>query len=159
MNDPGFGTPHLFPVDEYNWAARPRHSSAPATVRHQGEDLTTWLDHCTEDLRQTLERVWRRAPAYNLKSPEKPVLRPKQERLLQLLRDHGAMVPADLGSAPGLSKQGSLDLLRPLLAAGVVEKNRNQKNRTPPPVLPMNARTAASLRNHLTLNPRLETAI
>ena len=123
----GFDTHHIFSVDEYYWEDRPRYYSALETVRHQGEDLTTWLEYCTEGLRQTLERVWLRVQAYNLKSPEKLVLRPKQERLLQLLRDHGAMAPVELWSALGLSKQGTLDLLRPLLAAGVVEKIGTRK--------------------------------
>ncbi len=124
----GFDTHHIFSVDEYYWEDRPRYYAALETVRHQGEDLTTWLEYCTEGLRQTLERVWLRVQAYNLKSPERLVLRPKQERLLQLLRDHGAMAPADLWSAIGLSKQGTLDLLRPLLAAGLVEKIGTKKN-------------------------------
>ncbi|MCX6936867.1 MAG: Fic family protein [Verrucomicrobia bacterium] len=123
----GFDPHHIFSVDEYYWEDRPRYYAALETVRHQGEDLTTWLEYCTEGLRQTLERVWLRVQAYNLKSPEKLVLRPKQERLLQLLRDHGAMAPTDLWSTLGLSKQGTLDLLRPLLAAGVVEKIGTRK--------------------------------
>jgi predicted ArsR family transcriptional regulator len=55
------------------------------------------------------------------------VLRPKQERLLELLRDHGAMSPSALWAALGISKQGTLDLLRPLMAAGLVEKVGTRK--------------------------------
>lgn len=123
----GFDTHHIFSVDEYYWEDRPRYYAALEAVRHAGEDLTSWLEYCAEGLRQTLDRVWLRVQAYNLKSPEKIVLRPKQERLLELLRDHGTMAPAELWSALGVSKQGTLDLLRPLIAAGLVEKIGTKK--------------------------------
>ena len=123
----GFDTHHIFSVDEYYWENRPRYYAALEAVRHAGEDLTSWLEYCTEGLRQTLERVWLRVQAYDLKSPDKLVLRPKQERLLELLRDHGTMAPAELWSALGVSKQGTLDLLRPLIAAGLVEKIGTKK--------------------------------
>jgi Fic family protein len=123
----GFDTHHIFSVDEYYWEDRPRYYAALEAVRHAGEDLTGWLEYCAEGLRQTLERVWLRVQAYNLKSPDKLVLRPKQERLLELLRDHGTMAPAELWSALGVSKQGTLDLLRPLIAAGLVEKIGTKK--------------------------------
>lgn len=123
----GFDTHHIFSVDEYYWENRPRYYAALEIVRKEGEDLTSWLEYCTEGLCQTLERVWLRVQTYNLKSPEKLLLRPKQERLLQLLRDHRTMAPAELWSALGISKQGTLDLLRPLIAAGLVEKIGNKK--------------------------------
>ena len=123
----GFDTHHIFSVDEYYWEDRPRYYAALEAVRHAGEDLTSWLEYCAEGLRQTLERVWLRVQAYDLKSPEKIVLRPKQERLLELLRDHGTMAPAELWSALGVSKQGTLDLLRPLIAASLVEKIGTRK--------------------------------
>jgi Fic family protein len=123
----GFDTHHIFSVDEYYWEDRPRYYAALTAVRQAGEDLTGWLEYCTEGLRQTLERVWLRVQAFNVKSPEKLVLRPKQERLLQLLRDHGRMAPPEIWAALGVSRQGAMDLLRPLLAAGVVEKLGTRK--------------------------------
>jgi Fic family protein len=123
----GFDTHHIFSVDEYYWEDRPRYYAALEEVRHAGEDLTRWLEYCAEGLRQTLERVWLRVQTYNLKSPGKLVLRPKQERLLQLLRDHGSMAPSELWTTLGVSKQGTLDLLRPLMEAGLVEKIGNKK--------------------------------
>ncbi len=123
----GFDTHHIFSVDEYYWEDRPRYYAALEAVRKEGEDLTSWLEYCTEGLHQTLERVWLRIQAYNVKLPDKLVLRPKQEKLLQLLRDHGTMAPVELWSALKISKQGTLDLLRPLLEAGLVEKVGNKK--------------------------------
>jgi Fic family protein len=123
----GFDTHHIFSVDEYYWEDRPRYYAALMEVRRTGDDLTGWLEYCAEGLRQTLERVWLRVQAFGLGSPEKVVLRPKQERLLQLLRDHGSMSPPEIWAALGVSRQGAMDLLRPLLDAGVVEKIGTRK--------------------------------
>jgi hypothetical protein len=101
---------------------------ASADIPHgAGEDLTGWLEYCAEGVLKTLERVWLRAQAFGLKSPGKLVLRPRQERLLQLLRDLGSMSPAELWAALDVSRQGAMDLLRPLLEAGLVEKIGGKK--------------------------------
>ena len=123
----GFDTHHIFSVDEFYWEDRPRYHAALDAVRCEGEDLTGWLEYSAEGLRQTLERVWVRVQTFNVKSPEKLVLRPRQERLLHLLRDHGSMAPSELWAALGISKQGAMDLLRPLLEAGLVEKIGGKK--------------------------------
>ncbi len=123
----GFDTHHIFSVDEYYWEDRPRYYAALEAVRREGEDLTSWLVYSAEGLRQTLERVWVRMQAFNRRSSEKLVLRPKQERLLQLLRDHGSMSPAEIWAALDISRQGAMDLLRPLLQAGMVEKIGGKK--------------------------------
>ena len=123
----GFDTHHVFSVDEYYWEDRAAYYAALDKVRRAGEDLTAWIEYCAEGLRQTLEKVWLRLQALSVTSPVKLVLRPRQERLLQLLRDHGGMPPAELWAALGVSKQGAMDLLRPLLNAGVVEKIGSKK--------------------------------
>lgn len=123
----GFDTHHIFSVDEYYWEDRPRYYAALEAVRREGEDLTGWLEYCAEGVRQTLERVWLRVQAFNVNTPEKLVLRPRQERLLQLLRDHGHMSPAEIWAALKVSKQGAMDMLRPLIEAGLVEKIGSKK--------------------------------
>jgi Fic family protein len=123
----GFDTHHIFSVDEFYWEDRPRYYAALDAVRAAGEDLTGWLEYSAEGLRQTLENVWMRVQAFQIKSPEKLVLRPKQERLLQLLRDHRSMAPAEIWAALKVSRQGAMDLLRPLLEAGLVEKIGSKK--------------------------------
>jgi Fic family protein len=114
-------------VDEYYWEDRPGYYAALDAVRKAGEDLTGWLEYCAEGIRQTLENAWLRVQTLEVKSPGKLVLRPKQERLLQLLRDHGSMAPAEIWAAMEISRQGAMDLLRPLLDAGVVEKVGGKK--------------------------------
>ena len=123
----GFDTHHIFSVDEYYWVDRPRYYAALEDVQTHGEDLTAWLEYCAEGLRHTLERVWLRMQALNVTTQAKLVLRPRQERLLQLLRDQGSMAPAEIWAALGVSRQGAMDLLRPLIEAGLVEKVGTRK--------------------------------
>ena len=123
----GFDTHHIFSVDEYYWEDRPRYYAALDAVRRAGNDLTGWLEYSAEGLRKTLENVWLRVQTFQLSSPEKLVLRPKQERLLHLLRDHGSMAPAEIWAALKVSRQGAMDLLRPLLENGLVEKLGGKK--------------------------------
>ena len=123
----GFDSHHIFSVDEYYWEYRPGYYAALGAVRTAGEDLTGWLEYCAEGVHKTLDQVWLRVQSFNLKSPTKLKLRPKQERLLKLLRDHGSMTPSALWKALAVSKQGAMDLLRPLLEAGVVEKLGGKK--------------------------------
>ena len=123
----GFDTHHVFSVDEYYWEDRPRYYAALAAVRAECEDLTSWLEYCAEGLQTTLDRVWLRIQSFGVDGPDKLVLRPKQERLLQLLRDQGSMAPAEIWAALAISRQGAMDLLRPLLEAGIVEKLGGKK--------------------------------
>jgi Fic family protein len=123
----GFDTHHVFAVDEYYWEDQPRYFAALDAVRAHGEDLTAWLEYCAEGLRSTLERVWLRMEALSVTTQTKLVLRPRQERLLRLLRDQGSMAPAEIWAALGVSRQGAMDLLRPLLEAGLVEKVGTRK--------------------------------
>lgn len=124
----GFDTHHIFSVDEYYWEDRPRYYAALTAVRREGEDLSGWLEYCAEGLQQTLERVWLRVQTFQVKSPEKLVLRPKQERLLQLLRDHRSLAPTEIWEVLDVSRQGAMDLLRPLIEAGLVEKIGTKKS-------------------------------
>ncbi len=124
----GFDTHHIFSVDEFYWEDRPRYYAALQAVRQQGEDLTGWLNYCAEGLLLTLERVWTRVQKFAATTRHKNlVLRPKQEQLLQLLRDHKSLAPREIWDALAVSKQGALDLLRPLIQAGLVKRIGTQK--------------------------------
>lgn len=123
----GFDTHHIFSVDEYYWEDRPKYYAALDGVRQAGEDSSAWLEYCAAGLRQTLERAWLRIQTFQVTSAEKLVLRPRQEQLLHLLRDHGSMAPGEIWKALGVSRQGAMDLLRPLLDAGLVEKIGGKK--------------------------------
>ena len=63
----------------------------------------------------------------NTGGSSKLVLRPRQEQLLNLLRDHHSLAPAEIWAALSVSRQGALDLRHPLLEAEVVEKVGGKK--------------------------------
>jgi Fic family protein len=123
----GFDTHHIFSVDEYYWEDRSAYYAALDAVRRDGDDLTAWLEYSAEGLRQTLDHVWLRVQAFDFGSPERLALRPKQEQLLRLLRDHGSMSPSAIWVALKVSRQGAMDQLRPLLDAGLIEKIGGKK--------------------------------
>jgi Fic family protein len=125
----GFDSHHIFSVDEFYWEDRPRYYAALQGVRANAEDLTSWIEYCAEGLQQTLERVWQRIQKLSASAGKrKIVLRPRQEQLLELLRVRGSLSPRELWDGLGVSKQGAMDLLRPLIAAGLVRRVGTQKN-------------------------------
>jgi Fic family protein len=124
----GFDTHHIFSVDEFYWEDRPRYYQSLDAVRRAGEDLTSWLEYSAEGLLMTLERVWTRVQNLSAQSTTKKfVLRPRQEQLLQLLRANRSMTPRQIWDALNVSKQGALDLLRPLMKAGMVKRIGSKK--------------------------------
>jgi len=123
----GFDTHHIFSVDEYYWEDRPAYYTALDQVRQAGDDLSAWLEYCARGLRQTLERAWLRIQTFQTGSHEKLILRPRQQQLIHLLSDHGGMAPSEIWQALSISRQGAMDLLRPLLDAGLVEKVGGKK--------------------------------
>ncbi|MFZ1072582.1 MAG: Fic family protein [Verrucomicrobiia bacterium] len=125
----GFDTHHIFSVDEFYWENRPRYYAALDAVRREGEDLTAWLEYTAEGLQVTLECVWTRVQKLSAGSTRtKLVLRPKQEQLLRLLRDHKSMTPQEIWDALGVTKQGAIKLMQPLLDAGLVRRVGTRKS-------------------------------
>ena len=125
----GFDTHHIFSVDEWFWADRPRYYAALDDARKHDGDLTHWLEYAAEGLQVTLEKVWMRVQRLAAKSGRKKlVLRPRQEQLLQMLRDRKSMTPQEIWDGLGISKQGALDLLRPLIKAGLVRRVGTNKS-------------------------------
>jgi Fic family protein len=125
----GFDTHHIFSVDEFYWEDRPQYYAELDAVRRKGEDLSRWLEYAAEGLQLTLERVWARVQKFAAGSTRaKLVLRPKQEQLLQLLRDHKSMEPRVIWDALGVTKQGAIKLMQPLLEAGLVQRVGTRKS-------------------------------
>ncbi len=125
----GFDTHHIFSVDEFYWEDRPRYYQSLGAVSKGGEDLTGWLEYAAEGLLKTLEHVWSRVQTFSAQSRRKRfVLRPKQEQLLGLLRAKGSMTPREIWDALDISRQGALDLLRPLMQAGLVKREGSKKS-------------------------------
>jgi len=125
----GFDSHHIFSVDEFYWEDRGRYYAELQAANKDQEDLTSWLEYCAEGLQQTLERVWQRIQLLSAThGKRKIVLRPLQEQLLQLLRVQGNLSPRELWAGLGVSKQGAMDLLRPLMKAGLVKRVGTLKN-------------------------------
>ena len=124
----GFDSHHIFSVDEFYWEDRLRYYAALQAVREQGEDLTAWLEYSAEGLQQTLERAWTRIQQFSAAGRAPLVLRPKQEQLLQLLRARGSMSPREIWDGLAVSKQGAMDLIRPLIKAKLMKRVGTLKN-------------------------------
>ncbi len=119
----GLDTHHVSTVDEVLWENRPRYYQALDAVRGERDDLTGWLEFSAEVLHLALERVWQRVQRLSASAgTENIVLRPKQERLLGLLGDHGALAPREIRELLGVSRQGAMDIINPLLEAGLVQR-------------------------------------
>ena len=125
----GFDTHHIFSVDEYYWEDRPRYYRALQAVHEQGGELSGWLEYVAEGIHRTLDRVWLRIERLRAGSRGTPLLlRPKQEQLLHLLRDHQSLTPREIWQTLKVSRQGAMDLLHPLLAAGLVRRMGTKKS-------------------------------
>jgi Fic family protein len=123
----GFDSHHIFSVDEHYWQDRTAYYAALSRVDTENGDLTSWLEYSATGLRETLARVWERIQAIPLRGDRRLALRPKQERLLQMLAAQGSMAPAEIWEALSVSRQGAMDLINPLLEAGLVEKVGTKK--------------------------------
>ena len=125
----GFDTHHIFSVDEFYWEDRPRYYEALDGVRREGGDLTEWLEYAAEGLDVTLTKVWSRIQRLTAESGSKKiVLRPKQEQLLHMLRERSSLLPQEIWQGLGVSKQGAMDLLNPLIEAGLVKRVGTKKS-------------------------------
>ena len=124
----GFDGHHIFSVDEFYWEDRARYYMALDRVRRENGDLTSWLEYSAEGLLVALERVWTRIQKLTAHGGKtKLVLRPKQEQLLHLLREHKSLAPREIWDGIGVSRQGALDLLRPLMKAGLIKRIGTKK--------------------------------
>lgn len=125
----GFDTHHIFAVDEYYWKDRPCYYQELQAVRERGGNLSGWLEYTAEGLSLALKHALDRIQAVTAESgKERIVLRPRQEQLLRMLRDEGPMAPKRIWEGLGVSRQGAMDLLRPLLKAGLVKRVGTRKS-------------------------------
>jgi len=89
-------------------------------------NLTQWLEYSAKGLLSTLERVWLRLQKFQSSPAQKINLTPRQEHLLGLLRDHGSLAPAEIWEHLKISKQGAINIIKPLIEAGLIEKRGTQ---------------------------------
>ncbi|MDZ4169822.1 MAG: Fic family protein [Coriobacteriia bacterium] len=123
----GFDTHHIFSVDEFYWQGRERYYAELSKVDASDGELTSWLEYAAAGIRATLEAVLDRIRRAGGEDGVRIALRPKQERLLQMLSAAGSMAPREIWEALAISRQGAMDLLNPLVDAGLVEKVGTRK--------------------------------
>lgn len=125
----GFDTHHIFSIDEIYWENRPRYYAQLNAVRNIKGDLSGWLEYSAEVLHLTLERVLERVVHLATKDIAGKIhLTVKQERLLRLLRDHGGLAPNEIWRELGVTKQGAVKILKPLLDAGLIRRIGTRKS-------------------------------
>ncbi len=125
----GFDTNHIFALDEVYWENRQQYYKALDQVERNKSDLTGWLEYAAEALHLTLENVLRRINQLGLSTcDESLVLSQKQEILLGLLQERKAMKPSEIWAALNISKQGALNLIKPLMTAGLIKRIGTRKS-------------------------------
>jgi Fic family protein len=125
----GFDTYHIFSVDEVYWENRPRYYAQLDAVRKVQGDLSGWLEYSAEAVHLTLERVFERIHRLAACVPAGPVvLTPKQERLLNWLRDESGLTPAEIWKRLKVTKQGAMKILKPLLKASLIRRIGTRKS-------------------------------
>lgn len=125
----GFDTQHIFSVDEFYWEDRPRYYGELNAVQSGDGDLSTWIEYCAEGLVQTLERIWTRVQKFSAMAiAPRLMLSPRQEQLLILLKARGRMAPSDVWDALGITRQGAIKLMKPLLDAGLIVREGTRKS-------------------------------
>lgn len=123
----GFDAHRILAVDEFFWEDRERYYRALSDSRRRG-CLDDWLEYCAEGILQSLQRAWLRTEAVMAGQGKPLYLKPRQEKLLFLLREHGSMAPRDIWESLSVSRQGAMNTINPLLEAGVIEKVGGRKS-------------------------------
>jgi Fic family protein len=124
----GFDNHHIFSVDEVYWEKRPLYYKNLDLVRKEEDDLTGWLEYTAEVVHLTLERVWERIQRLKGETGAgKILLTPKQERLLGLLRDQHSLSPQEIWDGLGVTKQGAMKIMNPLIQAGLMKRTGSKK--------------------------------
>lgn len=112
---------HIFSVDEIYLQNRARYYRELQKVDTSNGDLTTWIEYVGEAVLTTLRNLWKRINAVQAAGSLNISLTPRQERLLNLLKDTPMNI-REIMQELDVSKPGAHYLLRPLLKSGLVEK-------------------------------------
>ena len=127
LNRRQFDTHHIFAVDEVLLEDRQSYYRAFHRTQNEKHDLTGWIEFIAEAINETLNRVWKRIESVSASVKGKPLtLTPKQEKLLAILRRQ-ALGIHDIQKALGVTKPGAHHILKPLLEAGLVQREGGHK--------------------------------
>jgi Fic family protein len=120
----GFDTQHLFAVDQYFKEDHEGYYQALQRVRHEGEDLTSWIEYVALAVLDTLGRTYQRIEHLAIPPSAKGLsLTRQQERLLLELRGRRGMTVEELRHLLGIERVQVYRILRPLVGKRVVDKS------------------------------------
>lgn len=123
----GFDTLHIFALDEVLLENRSFYIKNLQRVQVEGHDLGGWIEFMAEAVLETLERVEKRIQAFG-PLVHKPIsLTVRQEKLLQILRERGVLSIREIARGLRVTAPGAHYVLRPLLNAGIVERQGTHK--------------------------------
>jgi Fic family protein len=117
----GFDTLHVFALDEVLLENRALYIKALQRVQVEGRDLGGWIEFIAEALLETLERVQSRVRALGVKGENPVSLTLRQEKLLHLLRERGALGIREIARALRVTSPGAHYTLKPLLGHGIIQ--------------------------------------
>ena len=118
----GFDTLHVFALDEVLLENRSLYIKNLQRVQVEGQDMGGWLEFMAEAVLETLERVQGRIQKLGRLGAKPLSLTLRQETLLRVLRERGALGIRDIARSLRLTVPGAHYALRPLLKSGVVKK-------------------------------------
>jgi len=120
-------THHIYAVDEYYLENQQAYYDSLDYGQKHGV-LTDWIIFCAEATAESLRRAWKRIQAIPVGTDMKEsiILRPKQEKLLTLLRAKSMSIQ-EIMSGLQVTKPGAHFLLKTLLEAKLIERRGGYK--------------------------------
>ena len=119
----GFDTHHLFSLDEYFENDRQKYYQKIQQARDLDDELTYWLEYVAQGISEILQQTKDRIISLKTKSVSSKILLTKrQEDLLRFLCDKGRVRTADIERAFKFSRARLNQILKPLVEAGLVQR-------------------------------------
>ncbi|MBU0951449.1 MAG: Fic family protein [Elusimicrobia bacterium] len=129
-----FDTEHIFSIDDIIYEHKAAYYSALQSVqgaqysKSTDKDLTPWLEFYLEVMAESLTCAWQRIIRIPTDSmSEQLSLTPKQEKLVNLLKDSGNLSSKDLAKALKITVQGVHFILKPLIKAKIIKRRGGKK--------------------------------
>jgi len=129
-----FDTEHIFSIDDIIYEHKAAYYSALQSVqgaqysKSADKDLTPWLEFYLEVVAESLTRAWQRIIRIpKVSNSEQLSLTPKQEKLVNLLKDSGNLNSKDLAQALKITVQGVHFILQPLIKAKIIKRRGGKK--------------------------------
>jgi Fic family protein len=117
----GFDTLHIFALDEVLLENRSLYIKALQRAQTGDHDAGGWIEFIAEAVLETLERVQRRVQSLGVRGNVPVFLTARQERLLTLLRERGALGIREVSRALRVTSPGAHYALKPLIGHGIVQ--------------------------------------